>query len=106
MSGHRHHLLLRHRRLKNWAAVLAMVALVAWVVEIASHLHVHQEVQASAHSTHFCEMCAAFQAGASSSAIAPVIPKLKPEASRIVGSLPNLILPLTHSYRSRAPPLA
>lgn len=106
MHGDRQHLLLRHRRPRNWAALFAVVALVAWIVEFASHLHVHHEAQLSAQGSHFCEMCSAFQAGASAVVTAHVIPKLRPLLLRevAVASFPRL--QLTYSYRSRAPPRA
>ncbi|HWK48920.1 MAG TPA: hypothetical protein VNR40_03500, partial [Steroidobacter sp.] len=63
MSGDRQHLLLRSRRLRIWAALLAMVALLAWGVEYAAHLH--QDAQVSSQASHSCEICSAFQAGAS-----------------------------------------
>lgn len=75
MPGDRQHLLLRNRRLKNWAAIFAVVALVAWVVEFATHLHVNHEAQLSAQNSHLCEMCAAFQVGASTPAAAQSIPQ-------------------------------
>jgi hypothetical protein len=104
MPGDRQHLLLRNRRLRNWAAVFAVVALVAWIVEFASHLHVNHEAQVSAQGAHFCEMCAAFQAGAPAAAATHSIPKLRPAEIRAVASAPCLRLQLTYSYRSRAPP--
>jgi hypothetical protein len=106
MPGDRQHLLLRNRRLKNWAAIFAVVALVAWVVEFATHLHVNHEAQLSAQNSHLCEMCAAFQAGASAPAAAQSIPKLQPMPVRSVASAPSPRLQLTYSYRSRAPPYA
>jgi hypothetical protein len=106
MSGDRQHLLLRNRCLKNWAVLVAVVALVAWVVEFASHLHVHHEVQLSGQSSHFCEMCASFQAGANTAIVAQSIPKLRPTQARSVASAASLRLQLTYSYRSRAPPHA
>jgi hypothetical protein len=106
MPGDRQHFLLRNRRLRNWAAAFAVVALVAWVVEFASHLHVSHEAQLSAQGSHFCEMCASFQAGASTVAVAQSIPKLRPEQLRVVASAPFPRLQLTYSYRSRAPPHA
>jgi hypothetical protein len=106
MSGDRQHLLLRNRRLRNWAASFAVVALVAWVVEFASHLHVNHEAQVAAQSSHLCEMCAGFQAGASTPATAQSIPKLQPTPVRSVASAPSPCLQLTYSYRSRAPPYA
>lgn len=106
MPGDRQHLLLRNRRLRNWAAMFAMVALAVWVVEIAAHLHVDHEAQLSGQGSHFCEMCAAFQAGASAPAAAQSIPKLPPTLIPAVASAPSLRLQLTYSYRSRAPPYA
>ena len=106
MSGDRQHFLLRDRRLRNWAAMFAVVALVAWVIEFASHLHVSHEAQVSAQSSHFCEMCAGFQAGASTAVLAHTIPKLRPERAREIPARAHLRLQLTHSYRSRAPPRA
>jgi hypothetical protein len=86
--------------------MFAVVALVAWVVEFASHLHVHHEAQLSGQGSHFCEMCSAFQAGASATAAAPSIPKLRPPLLRAVASVPFPRLQLTYFYRSRAPPYA
>lgn len=106
MSGHRQHLLLRCRRLRNWAALLAVFALVTWVIEIASHLHVTHEVQLSAQGSHFCDMCAGFQAGASASAAPATIPKVQPTPIRAIASVSIPPLRLTYSYRSRAPPHA
>ena len=104
MPGDRKHFLLRHRRLRNWAALVAVVALVAWVIEFASHLHVNHEAQLASQGSHFCEMCAAFQAGAGVASAALVVPKLRPLLIRAIAvvSLPRL--QLTYSYRSRAPP--
>ena len=93
MSVDRHHLLLRNRRLRNGAAMFAVVALVAWVVEFATHLHVNHEAQVSAQGSHVCEMCAAFQAGASTPAAAPSIPKLQPTPVRSVASAPSILQP-------------
>jgi hypothetical protein len=104
MPGHRPHLLLRRRQLRSWAALLAAFALVVWVVEIASHLHVAHEVQLSAQGSHFCEMCAAFQAGASSFPAPQSIAKLHPVAPRAIASVPFPRLQLVCFYRSRAPP--
>jgi hypothetical protein len=106
MTGDRQHLLLRNRRLRNWAATFAVFALVAWVVEFASHLHVNHEAQVAAQGSHFCEMCAAFQAGASTAAVAQTIPKLRPTPLRAVAAAPSPRLQLTYFYRSRAPPYA
>jgi hypothetical protein len=104
MPGDRQHLLLRNRRLRNWAALVAVFALVAWVVEFATHLHVSHDAQVSEQASHFCEMCAAFQAGASSAVLAPSIPKLRPERIQQITALAHPRLQLTYSYRSRAPP--
>lgn len=106
MPGDRQHFLLRNRRLRNWAAVFAVVALVAWVIEFATHLHVHHEAQVSAQGLHFCEMCAAFQAGASAPTASPIIPKLPQPLFRATASARSPQLQLTYSYRSRAPPYA
>lgn len=106
MSGDRQHLLLRHRCLKKWAAAFAVVALVAWIVEFASHLHIDHESKVSAQNSHFCEMCAAFQAGASGAATVQIIPKLRPVQLRAVASASFPRLQFTCSYRSRAPPHA
>jgi hypothetical protein len=106
MPGDRQHPLLRNRRLRNWAALVAVVALVAWVVEFATHLHVNHESQLSGQSAHFCEMCAGFQAGASTTAAVQNVPKLRPALARAVASAPSPRLQLTYSYRSRAPPYA
>ena len=106
MPGDRQHFLLRRRRLRNWAAAFAVVALVAWVVEFATHLHVMDEAQVAPQGSHFCEMCAAFQAGASAVVVAPSIPKLRPEQLEQSVALPRPRLQLTSSYLSRAPPYA
>jgi hypothetical protein len=106
MFGDRQLLLLRHRRLRNWAALVAVFALVAWTVEFATHLHVNHEAQVSGQGSHFCEMCSAFQAGASAPAATHYIPKLQPPLVRAVASVPYPRLQLVHSYRSRAPPHA
>jgi hypothetical protein len=106
MSGDRQHLLLRHRCLTKWAAAFAVIALVAWIVEFASHLHINHEAKVSAQSSHFCEMCAAFQAGASSAVTVQIIPKLRPVQLRAVAGASVPRLQLTCSYRSRAPPHA
>lgn len=106
MSGDRQHPLLRHRRLSNWAALIAMFALLAWGVEFAGHLHVSHETQAVAHGVHFCDICAAFQAGVSGSAVAQSIPKLQPAREREITSKPCQQPQLVLSYRSRAPPHA
>lgn len=106
MPGDRQQPLLRNRRLRNWAAIFAVVALVAWVVEFASHLHVNHEAQLSAQGSHFCEMCAAFQAGASGGVSAQSVPNLRPEQVRVSAALSFPRLQLTYSYRSRAPPHA
>jgi hypothetical protein len=82
-----------------------VLALVAWCVEFASHLHVN-EVQLSAQGSHFCEMCGAFQAGASASAVPHTFPKLRPAPVLAVASAAIAPLQLTYSYRSRAPPHA
>ena len=86
--------------------MFAVVALFAWVIEFATHLHVSHEAQVSAQSSHFCEMCAGFQAGASTAVLAHTIPKLQPERVQETAALPDLRLQLTYSYRSRAPPRA
>jgi hypothetical protein len=106
MPGDRQHLLLRNRRLRNWAAIFAMLALVVWVVEIAAHLHVNHDAQLSGQGSQFCEMCSAFQAGASAAAAAQSVPKLLPTLAPAVASAPSPRLQLTYSYRSRAPPSA
>jgi hypothetical protein len=106
MPGDRQHPLLGHRRLRNWAALIAVVALVAWVVEFASHLHVNHEAQLSTQGSHFCEMCAAFQAGASMAPAAFAVPKLQPLLVRAIAAVSFPRLQLTYSYRSRAPPRA
>lgn len=106
MPGDRQPLLLRNRRLRNWVAMFAVLALLAWVVEFSSHLHVTHEAQASAQGAHFCEMCAAFQAGASATPVAQCIPKLRPEQVREIVAPAHPRLQLVHSYRSRAPPVA
>ena len=106
MPRDRLHFLLRNQRLRNRAAVLAVAALVAWAVGFATHLHVNHEAQLSSQGFHFCEMCVAFQAGASATAVAQSIPKLRPEQARVVTSAPFPRLQLTYSYRSRAPPHA
>lgn len=106
MPGDRQHLLLRQRCLRNRAVLLAIVALVAWVIEYASHLHVSHEAQLSSQGAHFCEMCAAFQAGASAVATAFVVPKLQPPLVRAIAATSFPRLQLTYSYRSRAPPRA
>jgi hypothetical protein len=104
MFGDRQHFLLHNRRLRNWATVFAVFALVAWVIEFATHLHVNHEAQLSAQGSHLCEMCAGFQAGASAPAAAQSIPKLRPTPVQSVASAPSPRLQLTYSYRSRAPP--
>ena len=86
--------------------MLAVVALVAWVIEFASHLHVGHDAQVSGQVSHFCEMCAAFQAGASTVVLSQSLPKLKPERIQVTAALPHLRLQLICSYRSRAPPHA
>lgn len=86
--------------------MFAVVALVAWVVEIATHLHVSHEAQVSGQSSHFCEMCAGFQAGASTVVLAHTIPKLQPERVQETAALPHPRLQFIYSYRSRAPPHA
>jgi hypothetical protein len=106
MPGDRQHLLRRYGRLRNWAAAIAVVALVAWVIEYSSHLHVDHEAQLSSQGAHFCEMCAAFQAGASAVATAFVVPKLQPLLVRATAAVSFPRLQLTYSYRSRAPPRA
>jgi hypothetical protein len=106
MPGDRQHLLLRNRRLRNWAAMFAVLALVAWGVELASHLHVKHEAQLSAQGSHFCAMCAAFQAGASTVAAPHALPKLQPALVRAIAASAVTLLQLTYSYRSRAPPHA
>lgn len=106
MPGDRQHFLLRHRRLRNWAAVIAVVALVAWVAEFAAHLHVSHDAQLASQGSHFCEMCAAFQAGASMAPAALVVPKLQPLLVRAIAAVSFPRLQLTYSYRSRAPPRA
>ena len=106
MPGDGQHLLLRNRRLRNWAAMFAVVALVAWVIEFATHLHVSHEAQVSGQSSHFCEMCAGFQAGASAAVLAHTVPRLQPEPVQETAALPHPRLQLTYSYRSRAPPHA
>jgi hypothetical protein len=106
MPGDRQHLLLRHRRLRNWAALIAVVALLAWTVEYASHLHVNQEAQLTSQSSHFCELCAAFEAGASMAATAFVVPKLPPLLIRVIAAVAFPRLQIIYSYRSRAPPRA
>jgi len=80
-------------------------ALVTWAIEIASHLHVTHEVQVSAQGSHFCDMCAGFQAGASAAAAPATIPKTQPALIRAVASVSFPSLRLVYSYRSRAPPL-
>lgn len=106
MSRDRQHLLLRSRRLRNWAAMFAVVALVAWVIEFSSHLHASHEAQVSGQTSHFCEMCAGFQAGASAAVLAPTIPKLVPEQVQEIAAVSHPRLQLIYSYRSRAPPRA
>jgi hypothetical protein len=106
MPGDRQHLLLRHRRLRNRAALIAVIALVAWVIEYASHLHVNHEAQLSSPGSHFCEMCVGLQAGASMASAAFVVPKLQPLLIRPTAALPLPRLQLTYFYRSRAPPRA
>lgn len=106
MIGHRKHPVLRERRLINWAAVVAVVALAAWLVEFATHLHIPDEVQASSQVSHYCDLCAAFQAGASVSNAPPVVPKLRPTFAAVSGFLPAPRPQSAHSYRSRAPPQA
>lgn len=86
--------------------MFVVIALVAWAVEFATHLHVNQEVQDSGQDSYFCEMCAAFQAGASNVAAAQKIPQLRSAPARAIASVPSPRLQLTHSYRSRAPPHA
>lgn len=86
--------------------MFAVVALVAWVIEFSSHLHVSHEAQVSGQVSHFCEMCAGFQAGASTAVRAHTIPRLQPERVQETAALPHPLLQLTHSYRSRAPPHA
>lgn len=84
--------------------MVAVVALVAWCIEFASHLHVSHEAQASTQGSHFCDMCAAFQAGASADATSPTIPKLRPALVQAIVSTDAPPRQLTYSYRSRAPP--
>ena len=84
--------------------MIAVVALVAWCVEFASHLHVSHEAQVSTQGSHFCDMCAAFQAGTSVDPTSPTIPKLRPALIEAIFSTDVPRQQLTYSYRSRAPP--
>lgn len=106
MPGDRQHVLLRHRRLRNWAVLVVVFALLAWGIELAAHRHVNQDLHGSAQNSHFCQICAAFQAGATTAAVATSIPKLQPTLTRTVAPLPHPRLQLVLSYRSRAPPHA
>ena len=84
--------------------MFAVVALVAWVIEFSAHLHVSHEAQVAGQVSHFCAMCAAFQAGVSTAARASSIPKLRPERIQEITAPAHPRLQLTYSYRSRAPP--
>lgn len=106
MTGDRKHPVLRDRRPRNWAAMIAVVALAAWLIEFATHLHIGDDVQASSQVSHYCGICAAFQAGASVPDVPPVVPKLRPTFAAVPIFLPAPRSHEAHSYRSRAPPLA
>lgn len=43
------------RRLNVWAALVATLALLAWGVEYAGHLHLKQDAQVSGHVSHSCD---------------------------------------------------
>jgi hypothetical protein len=105
MSGDRKQSVLRHRSLRKWAAMFAIVALTAWLVQFATHLHIDEDLQA-AQSSHFCAFCAAFAVGAPAPVAVSTVAKLRPT---VVSSSLLLIAPglqRAHFYLSRGPPAA
>lgn len=105
MIGTRAHLP-SHRRLRSWAAVVAMIALSAWLFEFSTHVHLNDESKGAAQTSHYCGVCAAFQAGAGAPVVSFSLPIVRSAFAGIHVAVPVARSAPQLPYRSRAPPRA
>ncbi|HEY0685232.1 MAG TPA: hypothetical protein VGD45_23035 [Steroidobacter sp.] len=95
-----------NRRSRHRLVAIAIFALLAWMLEIATHSHLNDTAGANPVQSIHCQLCSGFQTGAGPIASAASIEwlaeaapaPLQPELSRSANT--------TSPYRSRAPPRA
>ena len=104
MFGNRQHILLRSNCFTKWAVLIAMLAVAAWGIEYAAHLHFEPPAKASGHTPHVCQICVAFQAGAGSPVVATTVQPVPLKPGRVAVAAAAPAHRFIHSYRSRAPP--
>jgi len=91
---------------RQWVAAITVIALLAWLFEFATHLHVPaHEKSAEAATSHLCGFCASFQGGAGPTAnTLHITPASAATVTTVVSDSIHLA-PVRLAYRSRAPPL-